>query len=240
MRMKPQAGTSRPRVLLPRVMINMAITADGKIATANHAVSSFGSPRDHAELLRLRTRADAVMAGARTVDLNPVNLGSGGERYRRARRRAGRTDEPLRIVVSRSGTLDPEAEIFRHRFSPIIVLTTRRAGPQNLRRLRSVADEVRCFGDKEIDFPRALAWLRKAYHVRHLLCEGGGQLNDALFRAGLVAELHLTICPFIFGGRHAPTLADGLGVSRLAQARLFRLASRRRVGAEVYLVYLKS
>ena len=54
--------------------------------------------------------------------------------------------------------------------------------------------------------------------MKRLLCEGGGELNDALFRAGLVDEIHLTICPKIFGGRTAPTIADGLGCPRLSGA----------------------
>ena len=40
-----------------------------------------------------------------------------------------------------------------------------------------------------------------------------------LFRAGLVDELHLTICPKIFGGRRAPTIADGLGAKKLSARR---------------------
>ena len=42
----------------------MAMTADGKIATANRAVSSFGSARDHEHLLKLRATADAVIPGS--------------------------------------------------------------------------------------------------------------------------------------------------------------------------------
>jgi riboflavin biosynthesis pyrimidine reductase len=61
-------------------------------------------------------------------------------------------------------------------------------------------------------------------------------LNDALFRAGLVDEMHLTICPKIFGGRHAPTIADGRGFSRLAAADRFRFKSSRRVGDETFFV----
>ena len=49
---------------LPFVFVNMAMTADGKIATANRAGSSFGSARDREHLLQLRATADAVMAGA--------------------------------------------------------------------------------------------------------------------------------------------------------------------------------
>ncbi len=62
---------------LPFVFINMAMTADGKIATANHAVSSFGSRHDHDNMLELRATADAVMSGARTVESAKINMGPG-------------------------------------------------------------------------------------------------------------------------------------------------------------------
>ncbi len=74
---------------LPFVLVNMAMTADGKIATANRAVSSFASARDHEHLLALRATADAVMAGARTVDSAPINLGPGPAKFRRERLKHG-------------------------------------------------------------------------------------------------------------------------------------------------------
>src|SRR5215471_9931423 len=94
---------------LPFVFINVAMTADGKIATENRAVSSFGSRRDQEHLLELRATADAVMTGARTADLNDVTLGPGPAKYRRARLRRGLTEYNLRIIVSGSGSVDPQA-----------------------------------------------------------------------------------------------------------------------------------
>jgi len=96
---------------------------------------------------------------------------------------------------------------------------------------------VEVFGQDELDFLSAFQWLRKSWGVRRLLCEGGGQLNDALFRAGLVDELHLTICPKIFGGRQAPTIADGRGFGTLASAAGLEPVSARRSGEEMFLVY---
>ncbi len=215
----------------------MAMTADGKIATANRAVSSFGSQRDFAHLLELRATADAVMCGARTVDSEPINLGPGPVKYRHKRLRNGLAEYNLRVIVSGSGTVDPNAEIFRHRFSPIIILTTHRASERRLRRLRELADEIKIAGRAEIDFRQALPWLREKWNVRRLLCEGGGELTSALFRAGLVNELHLTICPTIFGGRLAPTIADGIGFPRLSKAAQLRLKSMKRVGDELFVVY---
>ncbi len=235
--MKTSTPNYQPSTPLPFVLVNMAMTADGKIATANHSISSFGSRRDQDHLLQLRATADAVMAGARTVDLNPVNLGPGPAKYRRLRLRRGLADFNLRVIVSRGGTVNPNAEIFRRRFSPIIILTTRRAPARRLKRLRALGAEIKICGAREIDLPRALRWLRRKWGIKRLLCEGGGELNDALFRAGLVDELHVTVCPKIFGGSGAPTIADGLGAANLAQATRLELQSARRHGDEMFLVY---
>ena len=222
---------------MPFVLVNMAMTADGKIATANRAVSSFGTARDHEHLLELRATADAVMAGARTVDLNPINMGPGPAKFRRQRLKRGLSEYNLRVIVSGSGTINPSAEVFKQRFSPIIVLTTARTSKAKLQRIRGLADDFKICGQREIDFRIALRWLREKWGVKRLLCEGGGEVNDALFRAGLVDELHLTICPKIFGGREAPTIADGLGFSRLLDAARFQLKSSRRIGDEMFLVF---
>jgi len=213
------------------------MTADGKIASVNRSVSSFGSRRDQQHLLELRATADAVMAGAPTADSGPVTLGPGPVKYRRLRLRRGLAEYNLRVVVSRSGTVNPKAAVFRRRFSPIVILTTRRVTGSRLRRLLSLATEVKICGAKEIDFRKALRWLRRKWGVRRLLGEGGGELNDALFRAGVVDELHLTLCPLILGGRSAPTIADGLGEAHLARAARLELVSARKHAGEVFFVY---
>jgi len=222
---------------LPFVLINMAMTADGKIATANRAVSSFASRSDYLNLLALRATADAVMAGARTVDLNAVTMGPGPAKFRHLRLRRGLAEYNLRIIVSRSGSVNPAAEIFKHRFSPIIILTTGRATRKRLESLRALADEVRICGKRQINFPASLRWLKRKWGVNRLLCEGGGEVNDALFQARLVDELHLTVCPKIFGGRTSPTIADGIGARRLSQATKLTLRSARKLGKEMFFVY---
>jgi riboflavin-specific deaminase-like protein len=221
---------------LPFVLVNMAMTADGKIATANRRISTFGSKRDHEHLLELRATADAVMAGATTVNAAPINLGPGAAKFRRTRLKHGLAEYNLRIIVSGGGSVNPDAEIFKQRFSPIIILTTAMISKSNLKKLRAIADEVKICGRTGINFRAALRWLRAKWKVKRLLCEGGGGLNDAMFRAGLVDELHLTFCPKIFGGRRAPTISEGRGFPRLADAPLFRFQSIRRAGDELFVV----
>lgn len=221
----------------PFVLINMAMSTDGKIAPAHRRFVAFSSRRDHANLLALRATTDGVMCGARTVDSAAVTLDAGSEVYERRRVQAGLARQNLRIVVSGSGSVDPGAAIFRHPGSPLIVLSSCQAPKSRLAKLKRLADCVKVCGENRVALGLALGWLRRKWAVKRLLCEGGGELNFELLRLGLVDELHLTICPKIIGGKHAPTIADGDGFARLVKAANLKLTCQRRVGDELFTTW---
>ena len=221
----------------PWVVVNMAMSADGKIATANRRVETFGSPRDHFELLRLRSEVDAVMCGARTAGGVGISMNSGGPDWVRRRLARGLPAEPLRVIVSGRGGISPTAPIFRAPGGPRLMAVSRRAPRSRVAGLRGVCDDVLVLGRDTVDLRALLAWLWRERGVRRMVCEGGGDLNDAMFRAGLVDELRLTVCPVVVGGRGAPTLAEGVGADRLAGAARLELQSRRRLGDELFLAY---
>ena len=224
----------------PFVAVNIAITADGKIAPDHRRFRPFGSKRDELRMMELRSRADAVMAGARTVGTGKVTLDPGGKEFQKRRVANGLAEYNLRVIVSRTGSISPRAHIFSKRFSPILILTTEAAPAKRLKELGKVADEIFVSPGAELDLGAALQWLRSRWKVQRLLCEGGGELNAPMFRLGLIDELYLTICPFIFAGRSAPTLADGDGIERLIEANRFRLKQSERVGDELFCVYRPS
>lgn len=222
---------------LPFVFINTAITADGKIAPASRHFVPFSTKRDHRLMMELRTRADAVLSGSRTVDLTKVDLGPGGKKYQRERLRNGFAEFNIRVIVSGAASVNPAAHIFTTRFSPIILLTTEAAPKSRRTHLGKLVDDMFVSPGANLDFRAAFEWLRERWQVKRLLCEGGGEVNAALFTAGLVNELYLTICPLIFGGRTAPTLADGAGIENLEQAVRLKLARMERIKDELYCVY---
>jgi riboflavin-specific deaminase-like protein len=153
------------------------------------------------------------------------------------RRRHGLAEYNIRVIVSGSGSIDPKSDIFKKRHSPLVVLTSERISKRRLQTLQDLGAHVKTFGEREINFRAALAWLRKQWNVKRLLCEGGGEVNGAIFRAGLVDELHMTICPYIFGGQDAPTPSDGKGIARLKDAFQMRLRSMKRIDDELFLVF---
>ena len=130
--------------------------------------------------------------------------------------------------------------MWKDRSAPVIAWVSQSAPAARVRRLAALADEVWTSPGDRVDVQAGLKWLSKRHGVRDALVEGGGSLNDAFFRAGVVDELHLTWCPLLIGGRDAPTACDGLGSGPLAGACRMALHSIQRHGNEIFLVYRAS
>lgn len=73
--------------------------------------------------------------------------------------------------------------------------------------------------------------------VRNLLLEGGGELNFSMLQADLIDEIYLTLCPFAFGGRTAPTPFDGNGLPKERVRKLVLRESRVGSKGELFLRY---
>lgn len=196
---------SRGAPARPFVTANFAITADGRISTRNFTPSDFSSPRDKRRLLEIRAACDAVLVGARTLAADSMTLGIPAADLREARRRKGRPELPLRVILSSSGRIDPALRIFREPAAPILIFSTTRMPPRTRVALASKA-QLHLHESPAVDLALAMATLRREHGVRRLVCEGGGELFRSLLEAELVDELHLTVCPRVFGGSGAPTL----------------------------------
>src|SRR5690349_16636095 len=86
----------------PYVVLNAAISIDGKLSTAGRDYHGFGGEEDADLMDELRSEADAVMIGAGTLRAeDPLLTVRNPERIRR-RIEAGRTRQPHAVVVSRS------------------------------------------------------------------------------------------------------------------------------------------
>ena len=69
----------------PFVLVNMAMSADGKIAPTSRRLISLGTKRDYDNMLKLRATVDAVMCGAKTIASGNITMDAGGKKYEQQR-----------------------------------------------------------------------------------------------------------------------------------------------------------
>ena len=127
---------------------------------------------------------------------------------------------------------------FRSPETEKLVFTTERT-PPDLREAASRYARIEVVpldGSGRVDLVEVLRKL-PSLGVRHLLLEGGGELNFSMLEAGLIDEIYLTVCPFVFGGRTAPTSFDGAGFTREHVRKLALKSHRQSASGEVFLHY---
>jgi riboflavin-specific deaminase-like protein len=219
------------------VAAHFAVTADGKISTAAGTSAQFTSPADKVGLLRVRAEHDAVMVARGTLEKDRMVLGVREEALRAGRVRRGQSEEPLRVIISGSGSFSPELPIFRYPGGPIVLYTTVRMPIQERAALAGKLT-IQVMGEQEVDLPKVLHHLRTAYQVRKLVCEGGPALVKSLAEHDLIDEIFLTIAAKLFGGSLALTMT-GLPGKFLPASRRFRLTDVEKGENEIYLTYRK-
>ncbi len=219
----------------PFVAVTFAMTVDGKITTRAFSPVDFTSREDKRHLLRQRSLGDAVLIGKSTLARDNVRLGLPDPKMRAEREERGQPPYPLRVIVSNEGRIDPALNIFQTGFSPIVIFSTTRMPRKYQIALREKAT-LRLSDARSVDLQWMLSQLQSEYGVRRVACEGGAELFRSLLELRLVDQLNLTIAPYIFGGKKAPTLT-GRDPAFLPASVRCSLVEMRTIEEECFLQY---
>src|SRR5689334_7405227 len=184
---------------LPYVLLSAAVSLDGHLDDTGPERLLLSSPADFDRVDEVRASVDAILIGAGTIRAdNPRLLVNSPER-RAARVAAGKPEYPLKVTVSGSGDLDPEARFWRTGGDKLVYTTDQGA---ERAKAHGLAAEVAALGP-DIDWRRLLADLA-ARGVDRLMVEGGGRIHTQLLQQGLADELQLVLAPLFVGTPEAP------------------------------------
>jgi 2,5-diamino-6-(ribosylamino)-4(3H)-pyrimidinone 5'-phosphate reductase len=220
----------------PRIIVNFAVTIDGKVSPVKVAPSRFTSSYDKRRLLEIRSLGDALLVGRNTVEIDNMSMGLPAEDLRLERIQRGQSEYPLRVVVSNSGHLSSDLNIFGHRFSPIVVYSTKRM-PTSVQAALQDRTTLHLTNEDRLSLHDVLHDLYETHHVRTLVCEGGPLLAKGLAEFDAIDELFITLAPILFGGADAPGILGRPGAF-LPSSRTYQLASMKTEAAECYLHYV--
>jgi 2,5-diamino-6-(ribosylamino)-4(3H)-pyrimidinone 5'-phosphate reductase len=192
----------------PNVIINSAMSADGKISSFERRQVRISGQKDMDRVKLLRAESDAVMVGVGTVLADDPGLRVNSQDLKKMRSDRGLPEDPLRVVVDSRARTTPTAEVLGE---GCLLAVSRAASEERLASLREKC-EIVVAGEEKVDLGEILSILKKK-GVDKLMVEGGATLNWSLVEAGLVDEISVYVGPMIIGGEGAPTLVDGPGFS---------------------------
>jgi 2,5-diamino-6-(ribosylamino)-4(3H)-pyrimidinone 5'-phosphate reductase len=193
----------------PYVTVNFAMSADGKLSTAERRQVTISGPADFLRVDRLKAESDAIMVGIGTVLADDPSLTVKSEDLRRWRASLGKEENPARVVVDSKGRTPQDASVLRKGPGKRIIGCSRSADPGATGRLSQFADII-VAGDDKVDLDGLLEGLSRM-GITTLMVEGGGTLLWSLFEKGLVDEMFQFIGNIVIGGSGSPTPSDGPG-----------------------------
>ena len=211
----------------PHVIINCAMSADGKIASPTRKQMRISCDEDIKRMYQLRNKCDAVLVGIGTILADDPKL-TVKEKY------VTNPKQPLRIILDSKGRTPAHALALNHISKTLIITAKGKEKTYN----GSHIEVASCKIDRNglIDVKGALEILYQK-GVRTLLVEGGGTIIWNFLKNKVVDDLYIFIGPCIIGGTETPTVADGEGIKSKQNCIPLKIVTVKRVGLGVLIHY---
>lgn len=206
------------------VRLVLAVSLDGRLAPPGGGAAQLGGTGDRLALEEALAWADACLLGARTLRRHGTTCLIRQGVLLERRRRERRSPQPVAVVASRIGSLDPALPFFHQPLQRWLLSAAPAAAPGFHRHIPFVG------------WSDALQRLAAA-GIARLALLGGAELASALLGEGLVNELQLTLCPMLLGGPHVWV---GTGALPLPAVGWTLLEHRPLGGEELLLRYRRS
>ena len=228
-RLLNQPFRKHARTGLPLVTLKLAMSLDGRTATAPGDSSWISGEESRALVHRWRAESDAIAVGIGTVLADDPLLTA----------RSPNARQPVRVVFDSQARLPLDSQLLATLDeSPVLVVTSQDADPVRVNTLRDAGAETLVAGGATAAdrIGSALADLGRR-DVTSLFLEGGRTLAAAFLAAGQLDESRTFIAPVLLGQATPDTRAGGAVAADAAAtgpARLPALSSTtEQVGEDV-------
>jgi 2,5-diamino-6-(ribosylamino)-4(3H)-pyrimidinone 5'-phosphate reductase len=215
----------------PYVILNAAMTLDGKIATKNGS-SKISGDEDLVRVHELRKEVDGIMVGINTVIVDNPRLTA-------HKIDSNPENNPIRIVVDSKGRTPLASKVVNKDALTIIAIANNYKNDlictDRWNILKNIADFY-FTGEKEVDLKDLMNHLYEK-GIKTLMLEGGSTLNFSMLKEGLIDEIRLCVAPMIVGGVDAKSLFGGEGFPTMEEAVKLDLIETFNLGKDLILRY---
>ncbi|MEF8874294.1 MAG: dihydrofolate reductase family protein [Candidatus Thermoplasmatota archaeon] len=202
----------------PKVIVNVAMSADGKIALPDKSEVKISGEDDFKRVHELRNRVDAILVGIGTVLADDPKL-TVKEKY------VEKPKHPLKVVLDSKARTPKGAQLFEK--GDWLIATTEDVDERGW---------IRCGRGDEVDLELLMEELVDR-GVEELLVEGGGEVISSFFEFGAVNEFNVFVGSLVIGGKEAPTPVDGLGAEDMDDLVSLKLKDHEELDDGILLKY---
>ena len=211
----------------PNIIINCAMSLDGKIASSSGRQVRISSEEDMARVYQLRNKVDAVLVGINTVINDDPKL-TVKEKY------VSCLNNPMRIVLDPNNKTPETALIVNDKAKTIIVVD------ENITISKTYAENVTVLPFPTDDGVFNLNQLMTRFSdlgIHSLLVEGGGTIIWNFITTHFVDDLYVYVGSLIIGGKQTPTMAMGNGFEQEQDFIQLHLVDSKQLGDGLLLHY---
>ncbi|RLF49750.1 MAG: hypothetical protein DRN20_01300 [Thermoplasmata archaeon] len=211
----------------PRVMVNCALTVDGRLANPDFSPLEISCIEDKKYVHMLRASHDAIMVGVDTVIHDDPSLLVKKEYFKSDK-------NPIRVIIDSKGRSPKNARVFDGMAQTIVITA------EECKEEFPNATVIRA-GRGRVDLAKALQFLKKE-GISSVLVEGGGKIIYSILRAQLFDRFRVYIGPMVLGaGPTIRAVGDSGGESSASTDKYIpirlRLCDVQRIGNGVALVF---
>lgn len=202
----------------PFVVMKTAMTLDGKIAAYTGDSKWVSSEASRSIVQQMRNSLTGIMVGVGTVLTDNPKLTC----------RIDKGRDPIRIIVDSRLTIPLSAKVLKDDNCIIAAASDCDPSKRNALGSRVMITKSKNGRVELEDLMQRLG----AQGIDSILLEGGGTLNDAALRAGLVDRVVTFLSPKIIGGKDAKTPVEGMGFDKMSQAIHIKDLEIKKIGED--------
>lgn len=210
----------------PFVILKVAATFDGKIATRRGDSKWISNEASRRIVHRFRDQVDGIVVGIGTILKDDPLL--------TARIKKGR--DPFRIILDSRLRIPEEAKVIENSPSKTIIATTEVAPRDKAERLEKKGVRILVLDSKQgrVNLRSCLSRLGEM-GMMSLMVEGGSQVNGSFLDEGLVDRLLLFLSPKLIGDSKAIGIFGGNGVETLREAIPLKDLKIKKIGEDILI-----
>jgi 5-amino-6-(5-phosphoribosylamino)uracil reductase len=194
---------STSAVAMMQIRLSAACSIDGYMDDTTQRRLVLSSEEDLLDIQRERAWSDAILVGAGTVRADNPRLSVREPALIEERIRNGLSPQPVKVTLTSSGDLDPEAHFFQADGQESIVLCPAPIASTLRPRYAGLATVIGIQGPISA---RAIAQTLQRQGIRNLFVEGGGKVLSMFLSERVYDHFRLAVAPFFVGDAGAPRL----------------------------------